>query len=417
MNATVRVNFRRGVWLLDLDALNVETAKIKGDMPEDGAFLIARFLSQGGIHAVPSSDELSRSLYIFHHKQVRVDNLVVEIKKNLGLEVEIEGTEGVEAGLNMSEMVQPMLSLLQYSILDRSPRWFLFLAGEEDPQDYNLACIDSEDPTRLKCVSMSATSELKTERAQQDNAHATSMTDMEEETVYLEVKLQISTYNIEAFSTAESHFFDLVLGKTWFSPYASGGNNGVRLVVIDTQDGMEDEGDFLTPLELRLRERSYLTFLPSTVGTCAMYHRLRSGIDVLGDFRGGDIKNLHLAQVFEKGPDDNVGLASRVPTCLLSSRQPVKSFFRSRYDAPSSLDSFLEEIMQCPEVLGVQDGTLTRSTLHLGSVFGPAVGGGSSQPCGGNPSPLQRASSLRGNDVEEKQMDSPGGMNEDSMDM
>ena len=41
-----------------------QDATVKGDMPQDGAFLIARFINQLGreIHAVPSLDELSRKL-------------------------------------------------------------------------------------------------------------------------------------------------------------------------------------------------------------------------------------------------------------------------------------------------------------------------------------------------------------------
>ena len=98
MNATVRVNFRQDVWLLNLD-FYLKTATVKGDMPQDGAFLIARFINQLGreIHAVPSLDELSRKLYIFYRNFIsHKEDLASEIKNNLGLEVEMEEEEGKE---------------------------------------------------------------------------------------------------------------------------------------------------------------------------------------------------------------------------------------------------------------------------------------------------------------------------------
>ena len=178
---------------------------------------------------------------------------------------------------------------------------------------------------------------------------------------FLELNLRLSTYNIGAFSATGSHFYDLILGKAWLSPHVSTSSNGVRVAVIDAWDGMEDEEDFLTPLELRLRARDYLTFMPTSVEMYAKYQQLRSGVNLLSSFRGGDQDNLYLAQVADKGPDEEHGVASRVPTSFLSNKKPVLSFFRSRQDAHSSLVSFLHAIAKCPEVQGVQDATIMRS--------------------------------------------------------
>ena len=341
------------------------------------------------------------------------------MRENLGIEVEEEEEEEEEeeTKIALNVMVQPVLFLLQNYILDM-PQWFRFSPGDVDPRDrYSVARLDPSG-TKLMCATMSATSELKTEGgltheqgAQEDTAYAAIMSASDNVT-FLELKLQLTTYNINAFSATGSSFYDLVTGKMWLSPYAAEGDDGdcdtsVKVVVIDAIDGMEDATDFLTSLELRLSKRSYLGYLPTTVPQYVKYHQLRTGVNLLSSFRGGDEENLYLAQVVDKGLDESTpGLATRVPTCLLSCQHPAKNFFRSRQDAPASLDSFVETIKQCSELVkGVQDAMLVHAEPPSRDFS--TFGGGSS--------PLKRASSLGSRAVEKEWVDEADSI--DSLDM
>ena len=157
---------------------------------------------------------------------------------------------------------------------------------------------------------------------------------------------------------------------------------------------------------------------------CTKYQQLRSGVNLLSSFRGGDQDNLYLAQVADKGPDEKHGVASRVPTSFLSNKKPVLSFFRSRQDAHSSLVSFLHAIAKCPEVQGVQDAVIMRS-VATGNLDSQCRGQGCrsvtknniSQSGGSSASPLQQASRLRSNETEKQRVDETDSMDKDSMEM
>lgn len=364
----MEINVNPAFWLCPdsghkLKMLGIE---ILGDFEEDSAFCVARFLSgsstgsTNGI-AVPSVARERRVEYVYLDEGRGGDDeeglpfererVARDVEEALGVKVQLSAQSRSVNEMAADDRGALLRTYLIHKMLDEHPKWFRY-SRDDDLQVKSIGSYIHED---------------EEEETKQDEE------DSEEGKRHIRV---VTLGGISVPSTDPSNISVAVdtatyrVKKIGFSPADDANSASIVANVADGSVyrvmespkvvplGASKEKDFLTPLEIRSRERGYLSYLRVGPTSLSRYWQLRAGIEI------ADVRSLSMVRVaslncryreFDSRYHPQFpGAESILPTQALTSL-PVLVPFRSRVDRQSTLHDFLADLRRsCAGVIEVK---------------------------------------------------------------